>query len=128
MGLWSSGMIGALGASDTCPIHVSPISIFFEISISLIRIFSFGLCFSRLKSFPFVFIKIKNLMPPKAAESSTKKVFFLKEVIEMVFSINDSPPSWSEIKSVMGLAEYDLDLLDGRELWVYQKYCQGGLE
>jgi len=46
----------------------------------------------------------------------------------MVFSINDSPPSWSEIKSVMEVAEYDLDSLDGRELWVYQKYCQGGLE
>ena len=46
----------------------------------------------------------------------------------MVFSINDSPPSWSEIKSVMELAEYDLDLLDGRELWVYQKYCRSGLE
>jgi len=46
----------------------------------------------------------------------------------MSFSINDSPPSWSEIKSVMEIAEEDLDLLDGRELWVYQKYCQGGFE
>ena len=67
-------------------------------------------------------------MPPKSAESSTKKVFFLKEVIEMVFSINDSPPSLRELKLVMEIAEYDLDSLDGRELWVYQKYCQGGLE
>ena len=46
----------------------------------------------------------------------------------MSFSINDSPPSWSEIKLVMVIAEYDLDLLDGRELWVFQKYCQGGFE
>jgi len=46
----------------------------------------------------------------------------------MVFLINDSPPSWSEIKSVMEIADEDLDLLDGRELWVYQTYCQGGFE
>ena len=46
----------------------------------------------------------------------------------MSFLINDSPPSWRELKSVMEVAEYDLDLLDGRELWVYQKYCQGGFE
>ena len=46
----------------------------------------------------------------------------------MSFTINDSPPSWSEIKSVMEIAEEDLDLLDGRELWVYENYCQGGFE
>jgi len=46
----------------------------------------------------------------------------------MSFSINDSPPSWSEIKSVMDIAKHDPDMLDGRELWVYQKYCQGGFE
>ena len=46
----------------------------------------------------------------------------------MSFSINDSSPSRSEIKSVMEIAECDLDLLDGRELWVYQKYCQGGFK
>ena len=44
----------------------------------------------------------------------------------MVFSINDSPPSLRELKSVMELAECDLDLLDGRELWIYENYCQGG--
>jgi len=46
----------------------------------------------------------------------------------MVFSINDSLPSFRELKLVMELAEYDLDSLDGRELWVYQKYCRSGLE
>ena len=67
-------------------------------------------------------------MLPKAAESSTKKFFFLKGGDKMSFSINDSPPSWSEIKSVKELADEDLDLLDGRELWIYQKYCQGGFK
>ena len=46
----------------------------------------------------------------------------------MVFSINDSPPSWREIKTVMEIAEYDLDSLDGRELWIYQNYCSGDFE
>ena len=67
-------------------------------------------------------------MPPKAAEPSTKKFFFLKGGDKMSFSINDSPPSWREIKSVMAIAEGDLDLLDGRELWVYENYCHGGFE
>ena len=44
----------------------------------------------------------------------------------MVFSINDSPPSRREIQSVIILAEEDLDLLDGRDLWIYENYCQGG--
>lgn len=43
----------------------------------------------------------------------------------MSFSINDSPPSWKEIKSVMEIAKEDLDLLDGRELWVYENYVGG---
>ncbi len=46
----------------------------------------------------------------------------------MVFSMNVSPPSWREIKSVMEIAEEDLDLLDGRDLWIYDNYCGGGLE
>jgi len=46
----------------------------------------------------------------------------------MVFLIDDSPPSLREIKLVMEIANEDIDLLDGRELWVYQKYCQGGFE
>lgn len=46
----------------------------------------------------------------------------------MVFSMNLNPPSWSEIKSVMDIAEYDLDSLDGRELWIYQNFCQGGFK
>ena len=45
----------------------------------------------------------------------------------MSFSINDSSPSLRELKLVIEIVEYDLDSLDGRELWVYQKYCQGGL-
>ena len=45
----------------------------------------------------------------------------------MVFSINDSPPSVDEIKFVMILAKDDFESLDGRELWGYQNYCQGGL-
>jgi len=46
----------------------------------------------------------------------------------MVFSINASPLSRREIKSVIAIAEEDLDLLDGRDLWVYENYCQGGFE
>ena len=46
----------------------------------------------------------------------------------MVFSMNLTPPSWSEIKSVMDLAEDDLDFLDGRELWIYENFCQGGFK
>ena len=46
----------------------------------------------------------------------------------MSFSINNSPPNWREIKLVLDLAEESLDLLDGRELWVYEQYCQGGFE
>jgi hypothetical protein len=46
----------------------------------------------------------------------------------MSFVVNDSPPSWSKIKFVVSLAEDDFDSLDGRELWIYQKYCQGGFE
>jgi len=46
----------------------------------------------------------------------------------MVFSIDDSPPTWREIKLVMVIAEIDLDLLDGRELWIYENCCQGGFE
>ena len=46
----------------------------------------------------------------------------------MGFSINDSPPSRREIKLVMEIAEEDLDLLDGRDLWVYENYCQGDFE
>jgi hypothetical protein len=40
----------------------------------------------------------------------------------MVFSINNSPASLREIKSVMEIAGEDLDLLDGRELWIYENY------
>lgn len=43
----------------------------------------------------------------------------------MVFSMNISPPSWREIKLVMEIAKGDLDLLDGRELWVYENYVGG---
>jgi hypothetical protein len=46
----------------------------------------------------------------------------------MVFSMNVSPPSWSEIKYVMEMAKIDLDLLDGRDLWIYENCCQGGFE
>lgn len=46
----------------------------------------------------------------------------------MVFSMNISPPSLREIKSVMEIAEYDLDSLDGRELWIYANYCAGDLQ
>jgi hypothetical protein len=46
----------------------------------------------------------------------------------MVFSMNISPPTWREIKSVMEIAKEDLDLLDGRELGVYEQYCQGGFK
>jgi hypothetical protein len=46
----------------------------------------------------------------------------------MVFFMNISPPSLREIKSVMDIAEEDLDLLDGRELWVYENYCVGDLQ
>jgi hypothetical protein len=46
----------------------------------------------------------------------------------MSFSINDSLPSMAEIKFVIGLAEDDFESLDGRELWIYQNYCQGGFE
>ena len=46
----------------------------------------------------------------------------------MVFSINNSPASLREIKSVMEIASEDLDLLDGRELWIYENYCKGGFE
>ena len=45
----------------------------------------------------------------------------------MVFSMNNSPPSLREIKLVMGIAEEDLDLLDGRERWIYEMYV-GGLK
>ncbi len=44
----------------------------------------------------------------------------------MSFSINISPPTFGELKSVMEIAKYDLDSLDGRELWIYENYCQGG--
>ena len=44
----------------------------------------------------------------------------------MVFSMNISPPTWREVKLVMEIAKEDLDLLDGRELWVYENYCIGG--
>jgi len=44
----------------------------------------------------------------------------------MVFSMNISPPSRSEIKYVMEMAEVDLDLLDGRDLWIFETCCQGG--
>ena len=43
----------------------------------------------------------------------------------MVFSMNISPLTWREIKLVMEIAGEDLDLLDGRELWVYGNYVGG---
>ena len=46
----------------------------------------------------------------------------------MVFLIDDSPASLREIKSVMEIAEINLDLLDGRELWVYEQCCKGGFK
>jgi hypothetical protein len=43
----------------------------------------------------------------------------------MVFSMNVSPPSLREIKSVMEIADENLDWLDGRELWIYENYVGG---
>ncbi|MBT4192014.1 MAG: hypothetical protein HOE11_01785 [Candidatus Diapherotrites archaeon] len=46
----------------------------------------------------------------------------------MVFSMNTSPPSWSEIKAVLDMAKNYPELLDGREQWIYENCCKGGFE
>ena len=75
-----------------------------------------------------LFLLRKEFNTSKSSRVVHEKIFFLKGGDKMVFLINDSPPSLRELKSVIEIAKYDLDSLDGRELWVYEKYCQGGFK
>jgi hypothetical protein len=62
---------------------------------------------------------------PRLNQTSSEKIFYGGDI--MVFSMNTSPPSLREIKSVIEVANEDLGLLDGRELWVYENYVGGFL-
>ena len=42
----------------------------------------------------------------------------------MDFSFNFSSPSREEIEAVQWMAEACPEFLDGRELWIYQNFCE----
>ena len=42
----------------------------------------------------------------------------------MVFSFNFSLPTREEIESVQWLADVNPEFLDGRELWIFQNFCE----
>jgi len=46
----------------------------------------------------------------------------------MVFSFDFFLPSREEIETVQWLAEVNHSWLDGRELWIFQNFCEGGSE
>ena len=62
-------------------------------------------------------------MPPKAARRSRKNSSS-DGGDKMVFLVDFSFPSEEEIETVQWLAKLSPELLDGRELWVFENFCE----
>jgi hypothetical protein len=62
-------------------------------------------------------------MPPKAARHSRKN-FSFDGGDKMVFLVDFSFPSEGEVKYVQRIAEDCFEFLDGRELWIFENFCE----